>query len=76
MAEAFTALLGPDGVFWERGVEWVVADVDPRNENCIGILTKYGFVETGRREKTLKTHLGWCDSVDLELRRDLVKAGS
>lgn len=76
MAEAFTALLGPDGVFWERGVEWVVADVDPRNESCIGILTKYGFVETGRREKTLETHLGWCDSVDLELRRDLIKAGS
>ena len=76
MAEALTALLGPDGVFWERGVEWVVADVDPRNDSCIGILTKFGFVETGRREKTLETHMGWCDSVYFELRKEAVKGGS
>ena len=56
-------------------MEWVVADVDPRNESCIGILTKFGFVETGRRERTLETHLGWCDSVYFELRKGAVKGG-
>lgn len=67
MAEALTALLGPDGAFWKRGVEGVVADVDPRNEGSIGILRRFGFVETGREERTFETHLGWCDSVYLGL---------
>lgn len=69
MAEALTALLGTRGVFWKRGVERVVADVDPRNDGSIGILKgRFGFVETGREERTFETHLGWCDSVYLELR--------
>ena len=76
MAEALTALLGPDGAFWERGVEWVVADVDPRNESCIGILTGFGFVETGRGERRLETHLRSCDCVSFELRKGVVKGGS
>ena len=50
-------------------IERVVADADPRNEACLGVLRKFGFKETGRAEKTFETHLGWCDSVYLELQR-------
>lgn len=70
MAEALTALLGPEGAFWQRGVERVLADVDPRNESSIGILRRFGFVETGREERTFETHLGWCDSIYLELKKE------
>lgn len=45
------------------------ADIDPRNDASLKILTRLGFVEVGRAEKTFKTHLGWCDSVYLELSR-------
>lgn len=76
MAEAFMALLGPDGVLWKRGVERVVADVDPRNGGSMGILRRFGFVEVGRAERTFETHLGWCDSVYLELKNSGVKRES
>ena len=46
-----------------------MADVDPRNEASRALLAKVGFVEVGIRERTMETHLGWCDSVDLVLRR-------
>ncbi|KAL8783691.1 MAG: hypothetical protein Q9195_009316 [Heterodermia aff. obscurata] len=52
-----------------RRIERVVADADPRNEACLGMLRKFGFKETGRAEKTFETHLGWCDSVYFELQR-------
>ena len=70
MAEALAALLGPDGALWARGVRRVRADVDPRNEGSVGILRgRFGFVEVGREERTVETHLGWCGSVYLELGR-------
>ncbi|KAL9610931.1 MAG: hypothetical protein Q9167_004409 [Letrouitia subvulpina] len=47
----------------------IFADVDPRNNASIGILKKFGFVETGRKERTYATHLGWCDSIYLSLKR-------
>lgn len=47
----------------------IFADVDPRNDASIGILKKFGFVETGRKARTYATHLGWCDSVYLSLKR-------
>ena len=53
-------------------VEKIVADVDPRNEACLGIMRKFGFKETGTAERTYETHLGWCDSVYLELERPKV----
>ena len=56
----------------DRRIERVVADADPRNEACLGVLRKFGFQETGRAEKTFETHLGWCDSVYLELQRPSV----
>ncbi|KAI4111754.1 MAG: hypothetical protein LQ339_000211 [Xanthoria mediterranea] len=59
--------------FWQRedmkGQHEMVADVDPRNSACIGLLKSFGFKETGYREKTWETHLGWCDSLDLKLER-------
>lgn len=75
MGEALGALLGAEGVFWGRGVERVVADVDPRNEGSLRLLGRFGFVETGRGEGTFETQLGWCDSVYLELRRPLAEGG-
>ena len=73
MAETFAALLGPGGVLWKRGLDRVFADVDPRNEGSIGILRRFGFVETGREEGTFETHLGWCDSVYFELMSPFVE---
>lgn len=50
-------------------VETIKADVDPRNEASLKLLKKLGFVEIGYEERTFYTHLGWCDSVYLELQR-------
>ncbi|KAL8673691.1 MAG: hypothetical protein Q9168_001906 [Polycauliona sp. 1 TL-2023] len=59
--------------FWQRedmkAQNEIVADVDPRNSACLGLLKNFGFKETGYREKTWETHLGWCDSLDLKLER-------
>ncbi|KAI4285397.1 MAG: hypothetical protein L6R38_000695 [Xanthoria sp. 2 TBL-2021] len=70
MKEAMTELLRD---FWQRedmkAQDEIVADVDPRNGACIGLLKSFGFKETGYREKTWETHLGWCDSLDLKLER-------
>lgn len=50
-------------------VKEIEADVDPRNDASIGILKKFGFEETGYRERTVETHLGWCDSLYLKMER-------
>lgn len=52
-----------------QDVQDIVADADPRNYACISLLKKFGFAETGYREKTWETHLGWCDSLDFVLKR-------
>ncbi|KAL8835239.1 MAG: hypothetical protein Q9170_003401 [Blastenia crenularia] len=52
-----------------QDLQAIVADVDPRNSACIGLLKKFGFEEKGYREKTWETHLGWCDSLDLTIER-------
>ncbi len=69
MKEALGKLVGDEGVLWERGVERVRADVDPRNGRSRGVLGGVGFVEVGGAEGTVRTHLGWCDSVFLERAR-------
>lgn len=66
MTEALKALLPH---LWAQGVERIVADVDPRNESSIRLLMGFGFVETGRAERTFETGLGWCDSVYFALER-------
>lgn len=57
--------------FWETRptAETINADVDPRNSACLGLLGKFGFVETGRESRTYNTHIGWCDSVYLRLEK-------
>jgi RimJ/RimL family protein N-acetyltransferase len=44
--------------------------VDPRNTPSIRLLTRHGFVETGRASGTWNTHIGACDSVYLRLVRE------
>ncbi|KAL8860793.1 MAG: hypothetical protein Q9178_002823 [Gyalolechia marmorata] len=70
MKEAMTEFLQD---FWHRedmkAQNEIVADVDPRNIACIGLLKRFRFTETGYRKGTWETHLGWCDSLDLKLER-------
>jgi [ribosomal protein S5]-alanine N-acetyltransferase len=47
----------------------LTAEADPRNAASLRLLTRLGFVETGRAERTLQWRDEWCDSVYLELRR-------
>ena len=46
----------------------VGAEVDPRNTASLRLLTRLGFVETGRAERTMQWRDEWCDSI--YLRRD------
>lgn len=74
MAEAFSALLE---YLWSGTggeVRRLMADVDPRNDSSLRILKRFGFRETGFKEKTFETHLGWCDSVYLSLENPNSKA--
>ncbi|KAL8802066.1 MAG: hypothetical protein Q9223_007074 [Gallowayella weberi] len=70
MKEAMSQFLSD---FWAREdmekSDEIVADADPRNSACIGLLKQFGFKETGYRTKTWETHLGWCDSLDLKMER-------
>ena len=66
MVEALDVLLPH---LWAQGVEKIIADVDPRNEGSIGILKMFGFVEERYEKSTVETHLGWCDSLYLELEK-------
>lgn len=47
----------------------LTADVDPRNQASLGLLTRLGFHETGRAERTFQLGDEWCDSVYLALKR-------
>ena len=51
-----------------------IADVDPRNDACLKLLTRLGFVETGRESKTWLVGEEWCDSVYLCLGAEAWKA--
>lgn len=50
-----------------RDLPALVADVDPRNAASLGLLRRFGFVETGRAERTYCIAGEWVDSVYLEL---------
>lgn len=54
--------------FSTHALEEVVADVDPRNSASLRLLTRLGFREVGRRERTWFVAGQWCDSVDLCLK--------
>ena len=45
----------------------IEADVDPRNRRSLALLTRLGFVETGRKARTWQIGDSWCDSVYLRL---------
>lgn len=55
--------------FGTRGLAQIRADVDPRNARSLGLLTRLGFRETGRAERTFKIGEEWVDSVYLTLTR-------
>ena len=63
--EALQAVI--DRAFRDCGHEEIRAEADPRNERCLRLLTRLGFRETGRAERTF--HIGgeWSDSVYLSL---------
>jgi RimJ/RimL family protein N-acetyltransferase len=50
-----------------RGVERILAEVDPRNAASIGLLTRVGFVKTGEATATAQIGEEWVDSVYFEL---------
>lgn len=66
MTEVLTTLIP---ILWQKGMQKLVADVDPRNNASIKVLNRFGFVETHRKKKTFETDIGWCNSVYLELWR-------
>jgi RimJ/RimL family protein N-acetyltransferase len=74
-AEAMAAFL--PHVFARPEVDHLMADVDPRNAASLRLLTRFGFVETGRATGTWQTHIGLCDSIYLKLERSAwLSAGS
>lgn len=56
-------------VFANYLIPEIIADVDPRNAGSLAVLTRLGFRETGRAERTLLVGDTWCDSVYLALAR-------
>jgi RimJ/RimL family protein N-acetyltransferase len=53
-----------------------IADVDPRNAASLKLLTRLGFLETGRKEKTWLVGDEWCDSVYLRLDAEAWRASA
>ena len=49
--------------------DYLIADVDPRNDASLKLLKGSGFVETGREERTWHVGGEWCDSVYLRLNK-------
>lgn len=50
-----------------QGLGELTADVDPRNDPCLRLLRKCGFVESGRNKATYVVNGHPCDSVYLHL---------
>lgn len=65
--EALQAVI--ERAFRDRGHEEIRAEADPRNERCIRLLTRLGFRETGRAERTWNIGGEWSDSVYLALKK-------
>lgn len=60
----------------ERGLPEIDADVDPRNEPCLTLLSRLGFVETGRQAGTWQVGDELCDSVYLSLNAEQFRRAS
>jgi [ribosomal protein S5]-alanine N-acetyltransferase len=56
-------------LFATHPIPALTAEADPRNAACIGLLSRLGFAETHRAERTLLWRDEWCDSVYFALSR-------
>jgi RimJ/RimL family protein N-acetyltransferase len=65
--EAMAAVIAH--LFATRGLEKIIADVDPRNQASIGLLLRLGFSETHRAKGTWQVGDELCDSVYFALPR-------
>jgi ribosomal-protein-alanine N-acetyltransferase len=66
-SEALTAVI--ERVFDTFPIPAIRADVDPRNAASLRLLSRLGFREVDRVQRTWKIGDVWCDSVYLELQR-------
>lgn len=67
MHEALAAVI--PWLFARHPVPELTAEADPRNHASLSLLTRMGFAETHRAERTLQWRDEWCDSVYLALPR-------
>jgi RimJ/RimL family protein N-acetyltransferase len=65
--EALTAVIAH--LFRAHPLARLTAEADPRNARSLALLTRLGFHETGRAERTMQWGDEWCDSVYLALDR-------
>ena len=65
--EALAAVISH--LFASRGLDRIIADVDPRNAASIGLLLRLGFVETHRVSGAWQVGDELCDSVYFALER-------
>jgi [ribosomal protein S5]-alanine N-acetyltransferase len=63
--EALAAVI--ERAFGVHRLEFIDADVDPRNERSLRLLKSLNFKEVGRAERTWKVAGLWCDSIYLRL---------
>ncbi len=57
-----------DHVFAIRtDIDHLIADVDPKNDMSIRLLTRLGFQKTGEKERTIQVGGVWCDSLYFRL---------
>jgi [ribosomal protein S5]-alanine N-acetyltransferase len=67
--EAMVAVIAH--LFASHPVPALTAEVDPRNHASLRLLSRLGFVETGRASRTLQWRDEWCDSVYFALPRPI-----
>ena len=64
-SEALRPVIGR--AFETHGLDFITADVDPRNQASLRLLLNLGFREVGRQDRTWLIGDLWCDSVYLRL---------
>jgi ribosomal-protein-alanine N-acetyltransferase len=62
--EALRAVIGRA---FDRGAPRIEADVDPRNDACLALLTRLGFRKSAEAKATFRIGDEWADSVYLTL---------
>ncbi|KIW34781.1 uncharacterized protein PV07_01537 [Cladophialophora immunda] len=66
--EAVSCVLGY--LFGARGMDEVIAEVEPRNRRCVRFLERQGFTESGFTERMWEVGGIWWDSLQLRLKRE------